>query len=420
MAAKFCDVILQAYAHKSKTNDEVKQIWKSKGLVPPAIINIGYKGSAAVPGSGNFAATVKSYRQSHGGQFLAPFVKAKAKYAIPAGCDVGRIALVGFSAGCGAVKEILNNEQDAKKVDFAYFCDGLHATWAPVGCELKASERLAQAFGPNGCWRSVNMDDIAGVVEFAKRAALGIGPALVVTTSQIVPGDKYASTSEALFALQNAVQAAVGGQPVQAGINPVEFLGVGDKSPTPVKSDEQGGYWPGSWNPGGCPARYVKIRDWNVVHRFVKGWLVSATFGTKGDGDKCDYGTNSQPGHIFQQEYVLPEVYRHILSERWKTECTSSSLEGIVAASAADLRAIQAVAAPTLNRYGAGIKRNPELLHPVAVGMGLGADPTACFQEGIFSNLVTAEEISAARFKLAVGVVGGLAGLYLLYRALGR
>lgn len=420
MARKFCDVILQAYAHKSTTNDQVKKIWTEKGLVPPAIINIGYKGSG-IPGSGDFAETVDSYRRSHGGQFVKPFVEAKAKYIMPSGYDVGRIAVVGFSAGGGAVKAILNGAEDAKKVDFAYFCDGLHSKWASVGCGLNASERMARAFSPSGCWKSVNIDTMNGVVEFAKQAALGLGPALVVTTSQIVPGDAYASTSEAVFALQNAVDAAVGGQPAQGGINPIELLGVDGRGPTPVKQDEQGGYWPGSWNPGGCPVPQVKIRNWDVVHRFAKGWFVCATFSTKGEGDKCDMGTNSQPAHIFQQQYVLPEVYRYILSERWKIECTSSSLEGIKYPSSTRMAQMQPFVPHAWGKAGSIIKHNPRLMREVATaGLGLGAEQggASCFVEGVFSNVLTAEQISNQRLKLAAGVIGGAAGLAILYSAL--
>jgi hypothetical protein len=158
------------------------------------------------------------------------------------------------------------------------------------------------------------------------------------------------------------------------------------------------------------------------VHSFVKGWMVCATFQTRGQGDKCDKGTNSQPAHIFQQEYVLPEVYRHILSERWKVECTQGAMSGLpVAASSKELRAIERIAAPKINRYGAGIRRNPALLIPVASGVGLGAEGALqCFQEGIFSNIASADEIMNDKIKLGAGVFAGAVGAYLLWKAATR
>lgn len=406
--AKFVDIILQAYAHRSSTDELVREIWKAKGMTPPAIVGLSHT-SSGIPGSGNYADWVKKYRSQSGGSFLTNFIKNKRKYVIPAGYDVGRIGLVGFSAGCGAVKEILSDPADAKLVDFAYFCDGLHAEWAKKP-SFSAAERLSN---PEASLQYVSAAGLEGVIEQAKRAAVGVGPAVVVTHSQIMVD--YVSTTEAGLYVQRAVEAAVGGQPTQSGINPVGFLAQGGDVPQPPKSDEQGGYWPGSWNPGGCPNTTAKIRGpWPVNNSFAKGWFLRVGFDAHdANNPKCDTRTNSQPAHIFQQQYVLPEVYRHILSERWKTECTEGAVSGFGGLGAS--QTALAVSQARTDAHGGTIRRNPALLRPVSMGMGLGAGPIACFQEGVFSNLGSSSEIMKEKMLLAGGVGLAAIGGYLIY-----
>lgn len=91
------------------------------------------------------------------------------------------ITLTGFSAGYGAVRQILRDPDSVKLVTNVLLLDGMHASYSPEG-KLLADGGLIDA---------TNMDSF---VSFAKEAVLK-RKAFVVTHSEIFPG-AYASTTE--------------------------------------------------------------------------------------------------------------------------------------------------------------------------------------------------------------------------------
>jgi hypothetical protein len=97
-----------------------------------------------------------------------------------AGVGFGRVMLGGWSAGCGAIRQILKAPESYARVDAALMIDGIHTDYVdgkPGPLESKiGDENLA-------IWQQLARDAIAG----RKRA--------IVTHSEIFPGT-FASTTE--------------------------------------------------------------------------------------------------------------------------------------------------------------------------------------------------------------------------------
>jgi len=91
------------------------------------------------------------------------------------------ITLIGFSAGYGAVRAILRQEENFQKVNNVLLLDGIHASYVPEGKPLADGG-------------TVKTDDLDSFVKFAREAAAG-KKTLVITHSEIFPGT-YASTTE--------------------------------------------------------------------------------------------------------------------------------------------------------------------------------------------------------------------------------
>jgi hypothetical protein len=94
---------------------------------------------------------------------------------------LGRITLVGFSAGHGAVRAILRDPCQFARVDAVLLLDGMHTSYVPEGKLLAARGAL----------------DTTNLVAFAHfaRAAMRGEKRFVVTHSEIFPGT-FASTTE--------------------------------------------------------------------------------------------------------------------------------------------------------------------------------------------------------------------------------
>jgi hypothetical protein len=93
----------------------------------------------------------------------------------------GRLTLVGFSAGHGAIRAILLERRHFAAVDAVLLLDGMHTSYVPVGTVLAAGGAL----------------DTTNLVAFADfaRAAMRGEKRFVVTHSEIFPGT-FASTTE--------------------------------------------------------------------------------------------------------------------------------------------------------------------------------------------------------------------------------
>ena len=94
---------------------------------------------------------------------------------------VGRLTLVGFSAGHGAVRAILRDPRHFARVDAVLLLDGMHTSYVPEGTVIEKGGTL----------------DTTNLVAFAAfaRAAMRGEKRFVVTHSEIFPGT-FASTTE--------------------------------------------------------------------------------------------------------------------------------------------------------------------------------------------------------------------------------
>lgn len=94
---------------------------------------------------------------------------------------IGRVTLVGFSAGHGAVRALLREPRHFARVDAVLLLDGMHTSYVPDGTVLAAGGAL----------------DTTNLVAFAAfaRAAVRGEKRFLVTHSEIFPGT-FASTTE--------------------------------------------------------------------------------------------------------------------------------------------------------------------------------------------------------------------------------
>lgn len=97
------------------------------------------------------------------------------------GVRFGRVTLVGFSAGHGAIRAILREARHFATVDAVLLLDGMHTSYIPERTVLEAGGTL-------------DTTNLAAFAEFA-RAAMRGEKRFVVTHSEIFPGT-FASTTE--------------------------------------------------------------------------------------------------------------------------------------------------------------------------------------------------------------------------------
>jgi hypothetical protein len=104
--------------------------------------------------------------------------------------QVGRLTLVGFSAGHGAIRAILRSPRHAARIDAILLLDGMHTSYVPEGRVLADAGTL-------------DTTNLAAFAAFA-RAAMRGEKRFVVTHSEIFPGT-FASTTETADWLIGAV-----------------------------------------------------------------------------------------------------------------------------------------------------------------------------------------------------------------------
>lgn len=97
------------------------------------------------------------------------------------GARVGRVTLVGFSAGHGAIRAILRDRRHFATVDAVLLLDGMHTSYVPDGTVLDKGGTL-------------DTTNLTAFRDFA-RAAISGEKRFVVTHSEIFPGT-FASTTE--------------------------------------------------------------------------------------------------------------------------------------------------------------------------------------------------------------------------------
>jgi len=180
--------------------------------------------------------------------------------------DVGRIAVIGFSAGSNnGVRECLRSDDDRRRIDTVLAVDGLHPNLAP--------SPGSPPRGPYASW-STELEPFAA---FAERAALGYG-AMAATASEVAaPSKSNGQTARVLIDLVDDVAARVNGRELGPRLLPEGFPTSGAQL-VPLSRTELG--------------------------TFVALW----------------YAGKDKNAHILQGTAVVRDLWRDVLSRRWSPE----------------------------------------------------------------------------------------------------
>ena len=150
------------------------------GAAMSAVVNLG-------AGSGGYH---RAYTEPEAFDSLLERITREAGAVTGRPARVGRITLVGFSAGHGAIRAILREPRHFSAVDAVLLLDGMHTSYVPEGTVLDAGGRL-------------DTTNLLAFADFARAAARG-EKRFVVTHSEIFPGT-FASTTETADWLLRAV-----------------------------------------------------------------------------------------------------------------------------------------------------------------------------------------------------------------------
>lgn len=139
--------------------------------VATAVVNVG-------SGSGVYD---RAFADPTAFDSLLAAVTRESSAALGAPVRLGRITLVGFSAGHGAVRAILREPRHFARVSAVLLLDGMHTSYVPDGTVLAAGGAL-------------DTTNLAAFADFARAAVRG-EKRFLVTHSEIFPGT-FASTTE--------------------------------------------------------------------------------------------------------------------------------------------------------------------------------------------------------------------------------
>lgn len=323
------DVIISAFAvppqDKARAVAMPTELFKSK----PKIIGLGGIGSDAFMGPGD---TARKPREPWGGK---PFSREAAMYRAKSGGDdsvlmgllksqargieVGRVALVGFSAGGTFVGSVLKNPKDAALVDVVILLDALHVAKNWNGTFVEQSLEPWANYGAR-CL-------LAGV-----RAARGtgsrdpfLGPVFVSTHTNI----KQSAELEKQVGNTTASSDAVFNASVEALYKLPEYQQTGGAIKH-ITTNWQN--LVSSFPPGAFPVTIGPSADkegnqpWAKVAAPTKTWksmpmpAIRQAFGNFYD---LDYGGTVAADHVFQAWHVQRAAWQTFLIPRWNADVSS-------------------------------------------------------------------------------------------------
>jgi hypothetical protein len=344
------------------------------------------------------------WQSKRAGQSALKNVMSGLSVRLPPETIFGRVALVGFSQGCSGVRECLTDERDASRLDFVYACDG-----------------LAGQLGPDG---NVTRDSIAPWVNYARGAASGRGM-MVVTTSEVVHKDRStlgtANTEESSAALLKYVRQDLGYQEIAPRMIPRGLIGQPGFAPKPAD-----GAW-ASWS--NSLSRRVSINaPWPVKAYTIIGNLIVVNFNAISPEEQAAgyRPSNSEAAHVFQSWWVCHQVLSEVLACRWAAKCEGDNINPeTLATRPMSLVAGRKGEEPKMivnSKFPSVLFDESNLLaskvSTQTAAAGLGAIGDNCVLEGIFSNMLSLDEVQSARAAAsmrtaAAGLLGAIAGYYL-------
>lgn len=172
-------------SERVRTRDVVDLVIHFHGaawLPEQAVASLGDQTASAVVNLGAGSGTYdRAFADAQVFDALLAGVSQEAGTATGRPAHVGRLTLVGFSAGHGAIRAILREPRHFARVDAILLLDGMHTSYIPEGRVIAAGGTL-------------DTMNLAAFADFA-RAAMRGGKRFVVTHSEIFPGT-FASTTE--------------------------------------------------------------------------------------------------------------------------------------------------------------------------------------------------------------------------------
>jgi hypothetical protein len=206
--------------------------------------------------------------------------------------DVGRIAVIGFSAGSNnGIRELLRSDEDRARIDVALAVDGLHPNLAASPGEPPR--------GAYADWQA----ELEPFAAMAERAALGHA-AMVATASDVAaPSAGNGKTARVLADLVSELAQRTASAPLGAPALPPNFPSSGDPY-RPTSSAERGGF-SALWYPG-----------------------------------------TDKTAHILQGTAVIRDLWRDVLSRRW-----SPGTIAALTSSTSSAPARPVISGPTVPRY---------------------------------------------------------------------
>lgn len=181
-AAKPVDLFIPGEARNADVVDLVVHFHGTAWLPEQAVSALHSPTAAAVVNLGvGSGAYHRAFTDPSAFDSLLAGVTRELSVALGKPARLGRITLVGFSAGHGAVRAILLEPRHFARVDAILLLDGMHTSYMPEGSSPAGGGTL-------------DTTNLAAFAEFA-RAAMRGEKRLVVTHSEIFPGT-FASTTE--------------------------------------------------------------------------------------------------------------------------------------------------------------------------------------------------------------------------------
>jgi hypothetical protein len=170
-------MIPATFSSEDGAYDLVVHFHGEASLVAESLAYAGLNGVVAVVNLGVGSA---AYEEQFAMPWALPQILEQTQAALEKrglrGAKLRRVALSAFSAGCAAVRRILEQPAIADRVDAALLLDGLHIGYSPRD-------------------HSLDIERLASVERFARQASLG-RKLLSITHSEVVPSGDYASTQE--------------------------------------------------------------------------------------------------------------------------------------------------------------------------------------------------------------------------------